>query len=192
MTLQLHAEGQRGRHGMLFDAFYVSLSDPSGVIPIPPNPGDTATAEGELKMTIVEAAGIFNPSGERKGFALLYGARVFSQSLDVGATFNIGGLGQTKSYALDDTLVDAMVGVRYAGDIAPHWSYQMRGDVSALGTNFTWNAGARFTFAWIKEDRFAVSLGYRYLDSNYDSEGEHDAEIDLVLSGVITGFRFSF
>jgi hypothetical protein len=189
----LHGEGQRGKFGMLFDVFYADLSDDNQVFPIPPIPGGTATVDAGLEMTIIEAAGIYNPRGEVKGFALLFGTRVIDNDLDVDATFSLGGPGVARSYESGDTLVDAMLGVRYIGDIAKHWGYQVRGDASALGTELTWSAGAGFSFAWGKEDRFAVSLGYRYMDIDFDTDDtERLSDPEEVLAGPIVGFRFSF
>ena len=192
-TLQVHAEGQRGKFGMMFDVFYADLSDDDQVFPIPPIPGGTATVDASLQMVIFEAAGIYNPSGNVKGFALIFGTRVISNDLDVLATFSLGGPGVPKAYTSGDTLVDAMLGVRYMGDIAKHWGYQVRGDVSALGTELTWNAGAGFSFAWGKEDRFGVSLGYRYMEMNFDTDdAPFLTDLEETLAGPIVGFRFSF
>jgi len=189
----LHAEGQRGKFGMLFDVFYADLSDEDQVSPIPPIPGATVTVDAGLQMTIFEAAGIYNPRGEVKGFALLFGTRVFDNDIDVDATFSLGGPVAQRSYELGETLVDGMIGARYIGDIAKRWSYQVRGDASALGTDLAWSAGAGFAFAWGKEDRFGVSLGYRYMDIKFDTDdAEHLDDLEQVLAGPILGFRFSF
>jgi hypothetical protein len=189
----VHAEGQRGKFGMLFDVVYADLADEDQVSPIPPLPGATVTADAGLQMTIFEAAGIYNPSGEVKKFAVLFGTRVFVNDLDVDATFDLGGPSVARSFSKGDTLVDAMLGVRYIGDIAKHWSYQVRADASALGTDLAWSAGAGFGFAWGKEDRFGVNLGYRYMDIKFDTDdAEHIDDLEQVLAGPILGFRFSF
>ncbi|HKQ61936.1 MAG TPA: hypothetical protein VJS92_11650 [Candidatus Polarisedimenticolaceae bacterium] len=193
-TAQVHAEAQRGAHGVLLDVFNVKLSDDDRTFAVPMVPGAQATAAGDFRLTVVELGGVFDPRGDQRGVALLYGARVFDRSGSVDAQFDLGpGMTLTRSYEAGDTLVDAMVGVRYWGGISDHWSYQLRVDASSGGTNLSWSAGAGVSYAFGDSGRYALVLGYRHMDIDFDPDSDHaDLNVDATLSGALAGFKLSF
>ncbi len=194
LALMIHFDGQKESHGLLLDLFYCALSDDGGTAPLPTPPGGTATAGAEFDLTLFDAAGIYNPRGDGEGVALLYGVRVLDHSTDIDATFDIGpGTVVTRSYDAGDTLVDALVGVRYIGRFSPRFHYNLRADVSGGGTKFTWNAMAGIGYSFGKSDRYALLAGYRYMDIDFDTEQDiPTVNVDVAMSGAIVGFRFSF
>ena len=87
----------------------------------------------------------------------------------------------------------ALVGVRYVGAFAERWSYLVRADASAGGTNLSWSAGAGVFWGFGENQRYAVALGYRHLDIDFDpDQGAAEVDVEMTLSGVMAGVRFSF
>lgn len=191
LTAQIHAEGQRGENGLMFDLFDVRMSPDDQTLTLPDPAATEAFLSSEVSLTIFDAAGIYDPNGDQKGFSLVYGTRVLRQTADIEARYvPAGGTPFDTTYDVSDTFVDALVGVRYVVRIAPHWSTQLRADASTGGTDFTWSAGSAISYSFGKADRYAVSLGYRRMDIDFDTGDTVDAEMSL--SGMLAGFRFSF
>ena len=64
LTAQGHFEGRKGRHGVMLDLFYVHLADDAQRFALPtPLPGE-ALVDGDLKLTILDVGGVFNPRGD--------------------------------------------------------------------------------------------------------------------------------
>lgn len=182
-----HAEARRGRHGLFGDVFFVSLSEDDKPFP-------SGVASAEFDMTLLELGGVFNPNAGGRGFSLLYGARMFDRGLDIDARFQLGpGPTVDRHYESDETLVDALVGVRYVGAFAERWSYLVGADASAGGTNLSWSAGAGVFWGFGENQRYAVALGYRHLDIDFDpDQGAAEVDVEMTLSGFMAGVRFSF
>lgn len=193
-TAQIHFEGQKQRHGLMLDVFRVDLSDDGRTFALPVPPGGSATAAGDFDLTIVEAGGIYNPRADGTGFALLYGVRAIERTADIDARFDLApGMSLSRHYDVGEWLVDAMLGVRYAGRFARHWSYEARADASAGDTNLTWSAGAGLGYSFGDTDRYTLLVGYRHMDFDFDKDHRVvTTNIDATLSGFLTGFRFSF
>jgi hypothetical protein len=192
-AFQGHVEAQRGRHGLMGDIFLAQLADDDKTFPLGPG-GVTAVADADLDLNIFELGGVFNPSGDRKQFSLLYGLRVVDTSTDIDAQFLVGPGTVSRRYAADDTLYDGLLGARWAGDFTEHLGYQLRADVSAGGTNLTWGAVAGLFWAFGDTGRYALGAGYRHLDIDFDPDhvAGADVDVDQTLSGFVVGFRFSF
>src|SRR5262249_10809369 len=76
-AFQVNLQGQHGKHGFLVDANYVSVGDGQSRVTLPGPGSPTWVAEADLRQTLVDVAGIYNPQGDGEGFGLLYGARIF-------------------------------------------------------------------------------------------------------------------
>lgn len=190
LTLQVHGEAYRGMHGLLLDAFYVKLSDDAKTFPIPAVPGGTVVLTPELAMTILEVGGILDPKGDQESFQLLYGARIIDQRADIDAQFTLGGPPVNRSYEPGDTVYDGLVGARWIKRFGRGWGAVLRADVSAGGTEFTWNANTMLAYSFGKDGRFAVMGGYRRMEVEFKEKDSVESE--MTLSGPIVGFRFAF
>jgi len=187
---QLRIEAQRGAHGVMLDIFDVRLAEDPATLTLPSGAGE-ATISAEIGMSIVEAAGIYDPHGDQQGFALLYGARLLDQRAEIDARFDLtSGSTVSREFEPRDTLVDGMVGVRYTRRFAQRWSHESRVDVSAGGTELTWSAGSSLAYAFGKTGRYAVSAGYRRMV--VDFKDDDATEVDMTLSGFVTGLRVAF
>ena len=179
---------------MLLDVFYVNLADDGKRVALPAPLAGEAIVDGDLKLTILDVGGIFNPRGDGEGFSLLYGGRMVDRDIDVDARFNLGPGGTlTRSYGVSETLYDAMLGARYTGRINPRWTYALQADASTGGTEHTWNTWAGIGYSFGNSGRYTLIAGYRYMDVELEKDstlGEVDA--DVTLSGFISGLRISF
>jgi hypothetical protein len=194
ITTQGHVEGRRGRHGVMLDVFYVHLADDDKSFPLPaPLPGQ-ATAGGDLTLTIADLGGVFNPHGDGEGFSLLYGARTVDRDIELDARFPVAsGVTLVKSYAVSETLYDALLGARYIGRINPRWNIAVQANASTGGTELTWDALAGIGYSFGESDRYRLIAGYRHMDIEFEKDndlGQIDAEVTL--SGFFSGLRISF
>lgn len=188
---QVHVEAQRGAHGVMFDLFDVRLSEDDSHVSLPVAAGAEAVLSSEIGMTILEVGGIYDPRGDQQGFALLYGTRILQQRADIDARFDLSPTTSVnRSYEVEDTLVDGLLGVRYAKRFSPRWSYQVRADASTGGTELTWSAGSAVSYAFGKGGRYAAIAGYRRMVVDFDTDDSTD--VDMTLSGFGVGLRTSF
>jgi len=194
LSFQGHVEGQRGKNGVMLDVFYVHLADDDKRFALPPPLAGEAIANGDLKLTIAELGGLYNPRGDGEGFALLYGARVVDRDVDVDARFDLGpGGALRRSFAVSETLYDALLGVRYVGRFSPRWTYQVEADASAGGTKLAWNGTAGLGYTFGESGRYTFLAGYRHMDLEFEKDhAAGQADVEATLSGFISGLRIRF
>jgi hypothetical protein len=186
----VRVEGMRGEHGMAFDLFNVELADDQ-TVELPGQANASLALDAAVRLTIVDATGVYDAGGDGKGFSLLYGARVIEQRNDIEASLRLGDLAlDTRSYDATDTLVDALVGFRYSRELPHDFSYRFALDVSHGDTEYTWSAGPTIGYTFGAGDRYEVTAGYRHMVVKYDTE-EH-VESDMSMSGLLLGFRIDF
>lgn len=187
---QVHVEAQRGAHGVMFDVFGVQLADDDSRVALPDKAGEAALSS-EIGMTILEFGGLYDPHGDQKGFALLYGTRILDQRAEIDARFDLAaGTALSQSYEAGETLVDGLLGARYIQPLSARWTWLVRADASAGGTELTWSAGSAVSYAFGRNGRYALTAGYRYMLVDFESEDSLDA--DMTLSGFFAGLRTSF
>jgi hypothetical protein len=187
---QAHVEGQNGRHGLLFDATYYDLGDDDHRFAL--DDGGEVVIKGDLEMTILEAAGIYNPRADGSGVTLIYGTRLLDLDEELDARYDFGpGSTPGRRYTSSGTFFDGMVGARYVAAISERWSAILRADVSAGGTELTWNAwtGLGWTFGAARQN--TLFLGYRYMEVEFkEDDARAEVETQTKLGGFITGIRF--
>ena len=81
---------------------------------------------------------------------------------------------------------DAVVGFRGKTDLSDRWYLTYFGDVGAGDSDLTWQALAAVNY---RLDKVDLTLGYRYLDWEYDDFGPFN---DLNLSGAFAGVKIPF
>ena len=189
-AVMIRAEAMRGEHGIAADLFDVVLADESRAS-LPGGSGDELSVDAEIGMTIFDLAGVYDAGGDGRGLSVLYGARVINQREDVDAAVTRGG-GPGPRAAIDgrDTYVDALLGLRYAGDLPGRWSYELAADASTGDTELTWSVAPSLGYSFGENDRYRLSAGYRHMAVDFDTAP--DVDLDMNLSGVLVGFRFAF
>jgi len=186
----VRVEGMRGKHGMAFDVFNVELAD-SVSAALPGETGADFTLDSAIGLTILDAAGVYNPSGDGKGFSLVYGARVIEQRNDIDAVLSYQGTTLAgKSLDATDRYVDGLVGVRYVRQLPHNFSYGFAADVSTGGTKLTWSAGPAIGYTFGDHDQYRVTAGYRRMDITFESAEPVDTEMSM--DGLLLGFRLDF
>jgi hypothetical protein len=192
MGFMLHAEGQRGAHGLLFDLYYADLGDDPRVIDLPGDLPGTAEAKGDFSIAVLEVAGLYNPSGDRSGFTLIYGGRILDKNLDVDTDFS-NPLLTDRTYHGGGTLYDAMLGARWAAELSERFDFSLRGDVAGGGTELTWNAVAAFGYELGQTGRYLLIAGYRHMNMEMKEEDQRaEVESEVTLSGAFLAFAVKF
>jgi len=187
---QIQLEGRRGAHGVFVDLFDVNMSDDAASFALPGGQG-TAVLEPEVGMTILDVAGIYDPQGDGEGIELLYGTRILDQRLEIDAEIEFAtGESVVKTYETRDTLIDALVGLRFRHRFSPRWSLGLRADVSTGGTELIWSAGPTVGYSFGRDGRYQVSGGYRYMDIEFDTD--EPVAASMTLGGAFLGFGVSF
>ncbi len=190
MVFQLHLEGQKGRHGVLFDVTYVDLGGDPTVHDLPGNRSGTVEFKGDFSATLAEVGGIYNPRGDGLGFTLLYGARIIDLDEEIHADFS-SPLLTDRTYRSGDTLYDGMLGARWTGKLSEHWMFNLRGDVSAGGTELTWNTLVGIGYSFGTTGRYTAIGGYRYMETEFKERDAHaEVETQATLSGAFVAFAF--
>jgi hypothetical protein len=186
----VRVEGMRGQHGMAFDLFSVELVD-AHVVELPGGSGANLAIDARVGLSILDAAGVYDAHGDGEGFALVYGARVIEQRNAIDTTLARGGMTiGGRSFDTTDTLIDGLVGLRYARALPHNFSYAFAADVSTGDTELTWSAGPTIGYAFGDGDRYQVTAGYRRMDVDFATAEHVDA--DMSMSGLSIGFRIEF
>lgn len=190
---QVRLEAQRGAHGLFLDLFDVTLADEATGLALPGGKG-IAFVEPEMGTTLLELGGLYDPRGDQRGFQLLYGARLLNQRAQIDAAFElVDGSAVDRTYEIDDTLVDALIGVRYVRRFGERWSLETKADLSAGGTELTWSAAPSLGWSFGEQGRYTLQAGYRRMVVDFDS-ADAPAEVDaeMTLSGFLVGLRVGF
>jgi hypothetical protein len=192
-ALMLHAEGQRGKHGVLFDIVTADFGDEDKVFSLG-GPGQVV-AKGDLEATIIEGAGIYNPRGDGTGFALIYGVRMFDIDDEIDARYELGSASTVgRRYEASETFYDALVGARWIVPMGDRWVFDGRVDASAGSTELAWSALGGAGWKWGARRQNALFLGYRFMEIELEREDRRGADIttELSLSGAVFGAKFGF
>jgi hypothetical protein len=189
-TFQGRLEAQKGAHGLFVDVFDVNLSDDPKTVGLPMGAGQ-ATLSPEMGMTILDLGGFYDPQGDHRGLQLLYGVRLLNQRATLGVEVHrADGVTVARELEVDETLVDALVGLRFLRPLGNRFSLETSVDVSHGGTDLTWSAGSTFGYRFGHGDKYTAILGYRRLVVDFDDSDGVDAT--MTLSGPLAGLRITF
>lgn len=187
---QVRLEAQKGVHGLFLDLFDVTLSDDATTAALPSGAGQ-ATFTPEMGMTILDLGGIYDPQGDQKGLQLLFGARILNERATIAARVERSdGTTVSRDLEVDDTLVDALVGVRYLRQIGKRFSLQAQADVSTGGTELAWSVGPTLGYTFGEAGRYTALAGYRHMVVDFDTPEQ--VEATMTLSGFVAGLRIHF
>ena len=138
-----------------------------------------------------DPTGVYDAGADGTGFSLVYGIRAIEQRNEIDAALNYAGTTiATRSLDTTDTLIDGLVGFRYARELPHNFRYQFAADVSTGDTEYTWSAGPTIAYTFGNGDRYEVTAGYRHMVIDYDTPEHVDS--DMSMSGLLVGFRINF
>jgi hypothetical protein len=193
-SLQMRVEGQRGRNGVFLDFSYFDFGDDDKTQSLPNAPGSVLVIKGDLEQTFIDAGGIYNPRGDGRGFALLYGARIIDvdEELDIRVDTPTGST-PSRRVSGSGTLYDGLVAVRYMGQLGERWLYLAAADASTGGSEFTWGGVLDLGYRLGQRNRYTLVAGYRYLKIELrEDDVRAEVESRLTMSGPHVGLVFRF
>lgn len=189
-ALLFRLQAMHGAHGLALDVFDVVVADDTRLA-LSDAPGSEIAIDGRVGTTIVDLTGIYELGVEVPGLSLLYGTRVINQREKFAARiFTDDVAGSATRQEVSDTLVDGLLGVRYAHALTGRWSYEVSADASTGGSDFTWSINPMVSYSFGDDHQYRVIAGYRYMAIDFDTQPAIDN--DMTLSGVLVGLRFDF
>ena len=207
-----YGEARNGPLAVYTDVFYANLGlSGDGVRSRTLAPGINGTLSAAIGLdfeeTVVEVGGAYEVMkwDSRTAIDVLAGARYWHQEMGVNlalaGTLDVGDLQISRGFAAARSgsvdWVDPVVGARLRYNLAPGHDVMLRGDVGGfgVGSQFSWNALAAYSFIFAKQDGVTYSglLGYRALSADYEQgSGRTKYVYDQVMHGPITGLTIGF
>ena len=182
-----HVIGKKGAWGFDFDVTYVDLGiDLSGKLP-PLPVFEGASPNMDFKMTLVEGFGSYRLGGQENWFEVLAGLRYMKMKNTLELT-----LAETERSVFDENWVDAMVGIRTKTNLGSKFVLIGRADLSAGGSDFTYNLQGGLAFNASK--KISILLEYRFLNVDYENgqEGAQFFAFDGSMKGPLLGVGIRF
>ena len=176
-------EARRQNFSLVLDLMYLNLQQ--GI----PVPGHGAYSGGSSRVKTTEASviGLFTLLDQPGGrFELGGGLRAWWLNSEINLD---PGLLPGRSVDQTTNWVDPVIAARGSVRLNDRLSLTGYGDIGGfgVGSEFTWQAIA--TLDWRISDRFSASVGYRWVQIDYEASR---AKIDLDMSGPIIGASFRF
>jgi hypothetical protein len=186
----VRVEGMRGEHGMTFDLFNVKLVGYESV-ELPGEREAALTLDTAVRLSILDATGVYDAGADGEGLSLVYGTRVIEQRNEFDtALVHDGVTTGSRFYETTDTLVDGLVGFRYTRELPNNFSYQFAADVSTGDTEYTWSAGPTVGYTFGDDGQYEITAGYRHMVVDFETAEHVDA--DMSMSGLSVGFSVAF
>ncbi len=192
-----HYEGTKGSWGILLDGSYINLGADDITVIQGPGPGQIeVTADYRFKIYAAEGAVLWSPidlGSQRLDF--LGGVRYNRQDLTLAPTTT--GPSEPSERGFDESWVDPIVGVRWGIGWGAYdrWMFRARTDVGGFGVGSEIAANLVANFGYRISRLVYVSLGGRYLYTDYESgtAGSDDYwAFDGDQFGLLAGLGFRF
>ena len=182
-ALMLVGEARKGRYGVVMDIVYTDIESKDST------PGPLfSSIKLNNTMWIVSAGGFYRLIEQQRGFLDLIGG-VRYWAVDTELSLRAGLLPGRKLSEQEDW-VDPLVGFKGLVPIGNSKFFASGAVVIGgfdVGSEFMWDASINLGYQWTKG--FATTLGYRYLDVDY----EHgDFLYDVAQQGPVLGLSFRF
>ena len=183
-ALSLYAEMRKGRWGAMTDIVYSDIEDEDAT----PYRLLWQAVTSRTKSWIVSAAGQYRLVGNDYTFMDAFGGvRYWSVDSQLSLT---GGPAVDRKIANTEDWLDPMVGLkgqRYldASNIFINGGLALGG--FGMGSDFMWDAWANLGYQWTRT--LAITLGYRYLDVDYEKD---DFLYDVAQQGLVLGLGWQF
>jgi hypothetical protein len=112
---------------------------------------------------------------------------------EVSADLTINGPINTRRASTSESWVDPVVGILYSTPLSDRWSFSGLAQAGGFGVSSDLVLSLTASAAYQLSGRTSLSLGYRYLDFDYeDGSGIGRFKFDMKQHGPAVGFRFSF
>jgi hypothetical protein len=176
-------EARKGRYGLVMDVGYndIEIEDPTeGPV--------FNTVKSRTKSWMVSAACLYGLlDEERKFMDLIGGLRYWSIDSELTLTEALMG---PFDISHKESWVDPIIGLkglRPFGNSRLFYSYLFMIGGFGVGSDFMWEANLNFGYQWTKT--FSTTLGYRYMDVDYDDDG---FLYDIAQDGLVLGLSWRF
>ena len=182
-ALFLIGEARKGRFGMVMDIAYtdIEISDPT--------PGPFfSLLDSRTQSWIVSAAGLYRLVENQKVFLDLIGG-VRYWSVDSTLTLQEGIL-PPRSISNTEDWFDPIIGLKGLSPLGDSRffvsGFLIIGGFN-VGSDFMWDANINLGYQWT--ETFSTTLGYRYLDVDYE---DGDFLYDIAQDGLTLGLSWRF
>jgi hypothetical protein len=122
------------------------------------------------------------------------GARLYSIHPEMEMNYKTGLKSDTtRSESLTKTWVDPIIATRFKFFTKTKWIAEVRGDIGGfgIGSKFAWQVQADAGYKFVKW--FQATIGYRYIDVNYEKGSGSDRFLyDVATFGPTLRFGFTF
>ena len=180
----LVAEARKGRFGLFTDIVYtdIEMEDPTpyGVL--------YSAVDSQTKSWMVSIAGLYRLAEQQNRFLdAIAGVRYWS--VDTDLTLKAGLLPE-RSISNSEDWFDPLIGLKGFTPIGSSRFFVSSAIVIGgfgAGSDFMWDASVNFGYQWTKG--FSTTLGYRYLDVDYEKD---DFLYDVVQDGITLGLSWRF
>jgi len=174
-----HVEAQGDDFGGFVDVVYMSVGDSRSIGP--------ATLRGDLDMTLMDLAMVWNPASGRFTGAEVYGGlRYLSVDAGLQATL-LPPPDPTINAGIDKSYTDFLLGGRYAAPINDSWRMIFSADLSAGDTEGTWSVAG---YGVYRNGPHRFYAGYRHLEAEVAAGNAE--RVDMSFSGPVLGYGFAF
>ena len=172
--------GEGERWGVLLDVVYMDLKGSTE------DTFEAFSGDMELEQTVAIASVTWRVNDSLQ----LTGGALYS---DIAATLSLSGPNNDRQVKVGDDWVDPVVGVLFETPISSAWEFTGAAQVGGFGVGSYSVVVLSGAFAYRFNSWSSVSLGYRYLDFDYDDgDGADRFKFDLKEHGPSIGFRFDF
>ena len=179
----LIGEVRKGRWGGLADIAYTDIEDEDAT------PGPFfSSAKSRTKSWIASVAGLYRLVEKQRAFLdVMGGIRYWNVNSEL--SLRAGILPAQKASNKEDWFdpVIGMKGLTFLGGSKFYVIGWLAIGGFTVGSDFMWDASANLGYQWTKS--FATTVGYRYLDVDYENDG---FLYDVAQHGLILGLSWHF
>lgn len=175
------AEARNGPWAVITDLLYFNLTADA---PTPDGVLFSEVAAG-TKITVLTGYLAYRVHEEEK-FAVDLGVGLRGFWTDIDTTF-VGAAAPTETFGQNKNWVDPIVAARIRAAFSEDWFGTLLIDAGGTGDSNTWQALA--TVGYRLNDRWALQGGYRYIQSEWDTDF---GQASMAFSGPILGITHRF
>jgi hypothetical protein len=186
-ALMLVGEARKGRYGVVMDVAYtdIEMEDPT------PLGTFYSKVNSRTKSWMVSVAGLYRLVERQNRFLdVIGGARYWSVDSELALKGPLFAFLSERSISNTENWVDPLVGLKGLTPIGESKFFVSGAFVIGgfgAGSDFMWDANINFGYQWTKG--FSTTLGYRYLDVDYEDDG---FLYDVAQDGLVLGLSWRF
>jgi len=187
-ALTMLVQGNNQQFGYWMSYEFVELGDDIKKTLLPDNEfiGATIKAEADFGTEIIDAGLSYFISDTVE---LIGGVRAWNveQDFNISISRELTGMTNQISESVDESWIDAFVGVRARIPLGGCWSLNLRGDLGAGDSDSTYQALAMVAFE--HDNNWTTSAGVRYLAVDYAKDG---FTFDMEMTGFEVAALYRF